>query len=53
LRSWHWRFVSVYYFGPDVEQDFVFLTPGSVLADRALAAGFAGVPFLCRQFRFV
>lgn len=22
----------VYYFGPDVDQDFVFLTPGSVLA---------------------
>ena len=25
-------FCLVYYFGPDVEQDFVFLTPGSVLA---------------------
>jgi hypothetical protein len=41
----------VYHFAPDVEQDFVWLTPGSVVATVAVARGIAGISAVRGQFR--
>ena len=38
-----------YYFGPDAEQDWVWMTPGAVLATVAVAGRLAGVQVLRRQ----
>jgi membrane protein len=43
-------FALVYYFAPDVEQDFVFLTPGSVLATLLWLAGSLGFRFYVVNF---
>ena len=31
-RWWRWRSRSIYYYAPDAEQDWIWITPGSVLA---------------------
>jgi membrane protein len=43
-------FGLVYYFGPDVEQDFVFLTPGSVLATVLWLLGSLAFRFYVMNF---
>jgi membrane protein len=40
----------VYYFGPDVDQDWVYLTPGSVLATLLWLAGSLGFRFYVVNF---
>lgn len=62
--AWTWKIVQwpivfvlvalafglVYYFGPDVEQDFVFLTPGSVLATVLWLLGSLAFRFYVMNF---
>jgi membrane protein len=43
-------FALVYYFGPDVDQDFVFLTPGSVLATLLWLVGSVAFRFYVVNF---
>jgi membrane protein len=43
-------FGLVYYFGPDVEQDFVYLTPGSVLATVLWLLGSLAFRFYVANF---
>lgn len=43
-------FALTYYFGPDVEQEFRFITPGSVLGVVLLAAGAAAFTFYVANF---
>jgi membrane protein len=43
-------FCVVYYFGPDVEQDFVYLTPGSVLATMLWLLGSLAFRFYVVNF---
>ena len=40
-----------FYFAPDAEQDWVFLTPGSVTATLPLADRVARIPVLCPELR--
>jgi membrane protein len=43
-------FALIYYFAPDVDQDFVFLTPGSVLATLLWLVGSLGFRFYVVNF---
>ena len=42
---------SIYYFAPDAEQDWIWITPGSVLATAPVAAHFARLQVLRHELR--
>ncbi|MFB3903942.1 MAG: YihY/virulence factor BrkB family protein [Acidobacteriota bacterium] len=43
-------FATIYYFGPDVEQRFEFITPGSVLGSALLIAASVGFSYYVANF---
>lgn len=43
-------FAMLYYFGPDVEQEFIFITPGSVLGSISLIATSLGFKLYVENF---